>query len=148
MGLTSKHFAEHELACPCCGVNSVTQAALDAAEQFREKVGKPVSVNSASRCAERNARVGGTPHSQHLLGNALDVRVDGMTASDLEIAARGCDKIRAIGRSDHGGYIHFDVRPLAAGKIVVWCYEPKTVGKRVVEQQVPYYPPKTGSTAP
>lgn len=148
MGFTSEHFKELELACPCCGVNGVTQAALDAAEQFRAKAGAPVVVMSGYRCAERNAEVGGAPASQHLLGQALDLRIPRLMAAELELIALGCDKIHAYGRSDHAGYIHIDVRPIVGGKIVKWCYKPKKVNGKWIEVQVPYYPPKTGSTAP
>jgi hypothetical protein len=149
MGLTSKHFAEHELACRCCGVNGMNQAALDVAEALRARLcgiqekDVPVDVRSGFRCAERNAAEGGARGSQHLLGNALDISVKGMTAAELEIAARSIPEIHGIGRSDPGGYLHIDVRPLLPGqKIAEWCYQLHFNGKQWIERQIPYYPPK------
>ena len=70
----AKYFSDQELACKHCGVNGTTQALRDALDQFREAVGKPVIVDDAYRCPVHNAQVGGVPHSQHLEGNAADIR--------------------------------------------------------------------------
>ena len=127
------HFSDSELACPHCGVNGCQQRLVDALEAFREKVGRPVIVNSAYRCAAHNAAVGGTPHSEHMQGLAADIRVDGMTAAEMEAAARMILAIRGIGRADHQNYVHVDVRNTLT--LARWCYEPdgKWCG---------YYPPK------
>ncbi len=131
MGATSPHFSEKELACPHCGVNGCQQALVDALEAFRAAVGMPVIIDSAYRCPEHNAAVGGALSSQHLFGLAADIRVNGKSAADLESIARAIPAIKGIGRSTPPmTYLHIDVRNTPAE----WCYD--TSGK-----QQAYYPP-------
>jgi len=136
MGATGPHFTSAELACKgtkCgdgagCHANGCTQGLVDALEAFRALVGKPVIVDSAYRCAQHNAEVGGKPNSQHMLGEAADIRVTGMTAGQLEAYARQVPAIKGIGRADHQQYIHVDVRETPAA----WCYD-------MSGKTIPYY---------
>jgi len=138
--MISEHFKDSELACKHCGRNLVTKTLLEALEAFRSAVGKPVTVNSAYRCPEHNKAVGGAPNSQHVLGQAADVSVKGKTPSELEAIARKIPEIRGIGRADHHGYIHIDVRHLDTPKLAtdyrfLWCYDESN-------KQTAYYAPK------
>ena len=89
---------EFECRCGCCmpwkvkeNVKALVERVLDPA---RERLGMPVVVNSGYRCEIRNMTVGGAVGSQHVLGEAADVRVeagnDGFTDSrrdgNLELA--------------------------------------------------------------
>ncbi len=130
MGATSEHFSAAELECKHCGANECKPELLDALEIFRAIVGKPVNINSAYRCPTHNAEVGGAPNSQHVQGIAADVSVAGMSADQLEHAARQIPEIKGIGRAPHQDYLHMDVREQAAQ----WCYDES--GKTC-----PYYPP-------
>ena len=130
MGAISEHFPDTELQCHCgCGVNDCTQALVDALEAFRAAVGHPVIVDCAYRCPAHNKVVGGVEFSRHVLGQAADVKVSGMTAADLEMIARGIPSIKGIGRADAQGYLHLDVRPDPAQ----WCYNAQG-------RQIAYYP--------
>jgi uncharacterized protein YcbK (DUF882 family) len=125
-----KYFTSQELACKHCGVNKTTpelQAALDA---FRELAGQPVIVDDAYRCPVHNAEVGGVKGSQHVLGTAADIRIEGLTAMDLYRLAVQIPAFEngGIGRDDHENYLHVDVRTTPAR----WCYG--TDGK-----QIPWY---------
>ena len=120
MGASGLHFPAAELACHHCGINRCTQALVDVLEAFRARVGKPVIVSSAYRCAPYNAQVGGAGKSQHVEGLAADIRVAGMTAVQLEAIALRIAAIRGIGRADFGQYIHIDLRP--APTLARWCY--------------------------
>ena len=45
-------------------------------DNIREFYGKPIIITSGYRCPELNAKVGGKPNSQHLKGEAADLRFD------------------------------------------------------------------------
>ena len=52
---------------------------------IREHFGKPVTITSGYRTASHNTRVGGSKSSQHLLGRAADIQVQG--TDPLAVAA-------------------------------------------------------------
>lgn len=53
------------------------------AERIREIVGKPLIINSGYRCVELNNYLKGSLTSQHLLAEAIDIRVNGKTSNEL-----------------------------------------------------------------
>ena len=73
MAKDTKNFKVSEFACKHCGENKITQEVIDMAQIIRDELGVPVRVNSGYRCAEHNKRVGGSPKSQHMNGNAADL---------------------------------------------------------------------------
>ena len=75
-----KWFKEKELCCKCCGqlpplarenIEALVENVLD---PLRERYGKPIVVNSGYRCAKHNREVGGATNSQHMCGEAADIR--------------------------------------------------------------------------
>jgi hypothetical protein len=58
-------------------------------EQVRGVVGKPIMINSGYRCKQVNDSVGSKDTSQHRIGCAADIRVSGMTPSQV------CEAIKA-----------------------------------------------------
>lgn len=52
-------------------------------DPLREALGRSVAINSAYRSAAVNKAIGGSTTSQHMLGEAADIRVDGMTPQQL-----------------------------------------------------------------
>jgi uncharacterized protein YcbK (DUF882 family) len=84
MGDLSYHYSRSEVACHCgCGLDSIDAATLEVMEAVREHFERPVTVNSAFRCASHNAAVGGASNSQHLYGRAADLAVDGIDPSEV-----------------------------------------------------------------
>lgn len=118
--MNSAHFTDTELACHHCGVNACTQELVDALEALRVSVGVPIQLDDAYRCPVHNAAVGGVPHSQHELGMAADIKIQGMTPPRMYQAALRIPAFAngGIGVAEHGGYIHVDVRAVKAR----WCY--------------------------
>jgi uncharacterized protein YcbK (DUF882 family) len=131
-GATSEHFSKAELACHHCGVNECTPELVDALEALRALISAdrgedtPITVDDAYRCAVHNAQLAAAAvHSQHLLGQAADIRVRGMTAAELYEHARMIPAIQGFGRDDHKDYLHVDVRKVVlAGGPSKWCYTP------------------------
>lgn len=52
-------------------------------QPLRDKLGKPVIINSGYRCPALNKAIGGATHSQHMQGQAADIHVAGMTTKEL-----------------------------------------------------------------
>lgn len=77
---TMKWFNEKEFVCRCCGglppyakenIEALVENVLD---PLRERYGKPIVVNSGYRCPKHNKEVGGATNSQHMKGEAADIR--------------------------------------------------------------------------
>ena len=84
---------------------------------LREHFGKPITITSGYRTAEHNAKVGGAKSSQHLLGRAADIQVQGVSVEDVAAYAEslmptwggvGRYPVKA-GRTK--GWVHVDTRP-------------------------------------
>ena len=54
-------------------------------QPLRDAYGKPITINSGYRCPELNKAVGGVPNSQHVLGMASDISIDGKARDLLEV---------------------------------------------------------------
>lgn len=52
-------------------------------QPLRDHIKQPVVINSAYRSPEVNQIVGGSPRSQHILGQAADIRVSNMSVTEL-----------------------------------------------------------------
>jgi len=123
---TSKHFRLPEFACKCCGLTLVDDSLLQALDQLREMIGRPVKILSGCRCFARNRAVGGATDSQHLcsenrLTRAADFTVPEITinsrvlpAYDLDRLYRAAIQVAAFKAGGIGvyteGFIHADTR--------------------------------------
>ncbi len=63
-------------------VNAIVRIAT-LAQQARNRVGRPFHITSWYRPPEINRQVGGAPFSRHVVGDAIDYYVEGMTGDEL-----------------------------------------------------------------
>lgn len=110
-----KHFKRSEFACKCGKYCNGYPAEIDMkmvkiADAIRERIRKPISVNSGLRCKTHNANVGGVSNSQHLYGTAADLGCPiGCTPSQMaSIAEEIMGNTGGIGIYSWG--IHIDTR--------------------------------------
>lgn len=77
--MNAKYFDESEQVCKCCGMGAdkISPVLLNRLDRLRETYGKPIYVSCMYRCPDHNAKVGGVSNSQHVLGAAADIYVDG-----------------------------------------------------------------------
>lgn len=64
-------------------VSELTKLCKDVLEPIRQKYNKPIIVTSGYRCAELNKAVKGVKTSQHLLGQAADIKCTATTKAVL-----------------------------------------------------------------
>ena len=84
MGISSKNFSDKELSCSHCGENKFDQKTLDALQDLREAIGKPLSLSSAYRCSVHNQNVSSSgPDGPHTTGQAVDILCSGKTAHEV-----------------------------------------------------------------
>jgi zinc D-Ala-D-Ala carboxypeptidase len=111
MGDLSKNFNRSEFACKCCGVVRIRPSVVEGVQQIRDLAGVPVHINSGYRCIPHNKAEGGAKRSQHLLGAAADIVVEGMTPMQMYLLALEVPQFKngGIGVSDTH-FIHVDDR--------------------------------------
>ena len=115
--ITSKWFSPQEFACKDgCGEMDVADRLVEILDEVREHFGQQTLVLSGRRCATHNANVGGAKRSQHLYGNAADIKVKGSTPKEVaDYIEEVYGNEVSIGR--YKTFTHVDVRP---GKPARW----------------------------
>ena len=84
-----KYFKREEFRCKCGGKYcdgfpaEPQPGMVYLADAAREYFGRPGRVVSGLRCSEWNRIQGGTANSQHMYGEAVDLRIDGGSGADL-----------------------------------------------------------------
>ncbi len=127
----TENFKIKEFQCKCgnCKMTAdVKNNVIKLAEQLqilRDKVKKPIKINSAYRCANYNDNVvKGAKHSQHKLGKAADIVIDGMTPNEVHELVCEMVEIKELyfgGIGKYNTFTHLDIRENSAR----WDYTKK-----------------------
>jgi len=86
---------------------------------LRDYTGKAIKINSGYRSPDFNAKIKGVKNSQHLLGKAADIRIEGMKPKEVHSII---EKLIGDGDMLQGGlglyssFVHYDFR----GKKARW----------------------------
>jgi uncharacterized protein YcbK (DUF882 family) len=109
-------LAEFNSKCGRKMPNNVLKNIVELAKNLqviRNEVKLPVSIASGYRSPEHNAKVKGARNSQHLIGTAADIKVQGM--SPLSVS-RVIERLIQEGKIKEGGigiyntWVHYDIR--------------------------------------
>ena len=111
-----RYFTREEFKCKCGGrfcngyPVEIDMNMVKIADEIRNRIGKPIQINSGIRCKTHNANVGGVSNSQHLYGNAADLGCpSGCTPEQMDsIAEEIMGNTGGIGIYSWG--IHIDTR--------------------------------------
>ena len=71
-----RFFNATEFACPCCGKNDINDSLVMRLDLARGTAEVPFIITSGYRCKSHNRHVGGSEHSSHLTGHAVDIRIN------------------------------------------------------------------------
>jgi uncharacterized protein YcbK (DUF882 family) len=104
----SKNFKLSEFACRDGSPEILLDMDLvQRLQKLRDQIGKAIHINSGYRNPNYNKKIGGAPRSYHMRGMAADIRVDGMSTTELARQAKiaGFD-----GVGIYRDFVHVDVR--------------------------------------
>ena len=109
--MTTKNFKDKEFGCKHCGQfipNSELQCVL---ELTRLKFGgKPVIILSGTRCEIHNKNIGGAKASKHMLGEAADFYIVGVSPREIyDFLVETFQNNYGIGCYDKQNFVHVDV---------------------------------------
>ena len=110
-----RYFKRSEFACKCGGQfcdgfpAEPQEAMVRIADQIREHFGAPARVVSGLRCPAHNKEVGGKATSQHMYGEAVDLRVDGVGWEKLLAYTKTLPGVRFAYHIEGSNNIHFDI---------------------------------------
>ena len=63
--------------------NNIKELVHQVLQPLRDKIEKPIRISSGYRCLKLNEKVGGVPTSQHVQGQAADVKVEDMSSYEI-----------------------------------------------------------------
>lgn len=84
---------------------------------LRDELKAPITVNSGYRSPKHNAKIKGVKRSQHLLGNASDIVVEGYTPQEVAIVIEELirdGKMLQGGLKAYSTFTHYDIRQIKA----------------------------------
>lgn len=108
------YFKRNEMRCKCGGrycngfPAEPQQLLMELADRARKHFGRPAHVVSGLRCQRWNQIQGGVANSQHTYGEAMDIRIDGVSAYALLAWMKKQPEVRycyAINATN----VHFDI---------------------------------------
>jgi len=113
------NFNLQNFDCPCCGSNKMKDRFLFKLQATRYKANIPFIIDSGFRCPKHNVDVGGKPTSDHLTGEAADIKcVDSRSRFLILRAAFDIGFVRiGIGKT----FIHLGDNPNNPQE-VLWLY--------------------------
>lgn len=104
----SKNFTKEEFSCKCCNDCEINPTLVNRLQLVRDIVGVPIYINSGYRCSKHNKEIGGSSKSQHILGNAADIRIKNHSVKQMyEICKQF---FTGIGIYPEQNFIHVDLR--------------------------------------
>lgn len=103
------NFTSDEFKCKCgCGGNKINYKLVERLQVLRYILGKPIIITSGYRCPTHSLRVGGCYSDAHVRGFAADIKVNGLTSTQIANQAKKLG-FGGIGIIDNYA-VHLDIR--------------------------------------
>lgn len=109
-----EHFTRDELRCKCGGrycngfPAEPKEMTVRLADRARKHFGRPAHNVSFLRCKTWNAQSGGVANSQHMYGEAMDIRIEGVSADELHAFFNAQPEVRYTYKINSTN-VHFDI---------------------------------------
>ena len=108
-----RYFSRKEFACKCgryCDgyPAQMQRGVVELADRARDELKGVGFVSSGLRCPQHNADVGGVSDSRHLIGKAIDLRIEGKSARQTLTWAQKQPEVRYAYAIDTN-YVHMDI---------------------------------------
>lgn len=117
-------FASKDMAAFPESVKSNLAELFNNLQVLRNHLEKPIIINSGYRSENYNKSIGGAKNSQHVLGNAADIRVDGISPKVLHGQIKmliDAGKMKQGGLGLYDTFVHYDIR----GHLARWNFSNK-----------------------
>lgn len=107
-------FTREEFKCKCGGEHcdgypaEPQELLVRLCDRARKHFGAPAHVVSGLRCQIHNANCGGVANSQHMYGEAVDLRIDGVTGDALLAYMKAQPEVRYAYKINDTN-VHFDI---------------------------------------
>lgn len=117
------YFTPDEFECPCCqrGSEKMDFGMVLTLDHAREEAGIPFFINSAYRCPDHNAEVGGVSSSAHVRGYAVDIACEGSRSRFLIVNGLLKAGFTRLGINTKASFIHVD-SDKDKDQNVIWFY--------------------------
>ena len=115
------NFKKSEFACRCGQYHTpycdgyphkIQPLLARIAQRARDHFGQPMDVISGLRCQQHNADVGGVHNSQHMYGEAADVRVRNVSQKEALDWFLSQPDVRYAYAIEGSQNVHFDIQPV------------------------------------
>ena len=108
-----QYFSQKEFACKCgryCNgyPAKMQRSVLELADRARAELKGVGFVSSGLRCRQHNANVGGVSDSRHLIGKAIDLRIEGKSARQTLAWVQRQPEVRYAYAIDTS-FVHIDI---------------------------------------
>ena len=108
--MVSANFSRDEFACKCgCGFDVVDVKLVKILQDIRSYFGIAITINSACRCISHNHTVSGSTKSQHRLGKAADIVMEGISPQRVHLYLNS-KYPQSLGLGLYESFVHVDVR--------------------------------------
>lgn len=104
----SANFRLYEFESPDTQEVIVHPLLVQKLQQLRERIGRPIHINSAYRTPEHNKAIGGAKNSEHPKGTAADL--DCPEGMSIDQFAAECEAVGFDGIGKYHTFVHVDVR--------------------------------------
>lgn len=84
----TKNFKTREFACPCCKKIKYDNELVDKLQILRNLIGESIIITSGYRCSSYNKKIKGYTKSNHLTGQAADIKVSKNKLKELDRLAK------------------------------------------------------------